>query len=312
MNIGDFRMFLTASVITMVGMIISITVTSWHFLGLVVIMFSAWIVANAFGWARGMAWGILGIVVYIFGLLFFNVIEVQGHSTSTLIVELLTLPLLAFFGLVVLRWYSGMDQPFRVLIQGVLGNWNVYFDSRFFDLVNTVESKDPYTKGHSDRVSALAKKLGQQLGLNRQACTDLWLTGLLHDIGKIGIPCEVLKKPSKLSDEEFRVIQLHPVVGAEIAHTLPIRSEIKQAIIQHHERLDGKGYPHRLQGDSLTLYARIIAVADAYDALTSSRAYRPARTSKEAMLEIRQHIGTQFDRKVVDALAHILERSKTQ
>ena len=170
-------------------------------------------------------------------------------------------------------------------------------------LALALDARDPYTAGHSERVSALSVAIGRQMGLPEDEVDILRLGALLHDIGKIGISDAVLRKPGPLNAEEFEVIKEHPGVGARILRSVPFLAPHLPIVELHHERPDGLGYPHRLRGDEIPMLARIVHVADAFDAITTARAYRPARGSADALRELWRHAGSQFDAEVVQALA---------
>ena len=170
-------------------------------------------------------------------------------------------------------------------------------------LAMALDARDPYTAGHSDRVSALSVLVGREMGLAEDHLEVLRLGALLHDIGKIGVPDAVLRKPGPLTDEEFELIREHPTLGARILSSVPFLAAHLPIVEFHHERPDGQGYPHRLKGDEIPIAARIVHVVDAFDAMTSARAYRRARSANDAMYELWRHAGTQFDLAVVQALA---------
>jgi putative nucleotidyltransferase with HDIG domain len=169
-----------------------------------------------------------------------------------------------------------------------------------------LDARDPYTAGHSERVSALSVAIGRALGLPAQDVEVLRLGALLHDIGKIGVPDDVLRKPGALTASEFNVIKTHPVLGARILRSVPFLAPHLPIVELHHERPDGRGYPRGLRGDHIPLHARIVHVADAYDAMTSTRAYRNARSSGEALGELWRCAGTEFHVAIVGALATVL------
>jgi putative nucleotidyltransferase with HDIG domain len=173
-------------------------------------------------------------------------------------------------------------------------------------LALALDARDPYTAGHSERVSALSVAVGRQMGLTAEELDVLRLGALLHDIGKIGISDNVLRKPQSLTADEFEVIKQHPSLGARILRTVPFLARHVPIVGLHHERPDGHGYPFGLTSDETPLLARIVHVADAFDAITSARAYRPARGASEAIRELWRHAGTQFDAEVVQALVHAL------
>ncbi|MGC4082719.1 MAG: HD-GYP domain-containing protein [Vicinamibacterales bacterium] len=161
-------------------------------------------------------------------------------------------------------------------------------------LAAALDARDPYTAGHSERVSVLSVAIGRVLELPEQELEVLRLGALLHDIGKIGIPDDVLRKPGPLTDAEFEAIMEHPVVGARILRSIPFLHPHIDIVELHHERPDGLGYPKGLQGDDIPLLARIVHVADAYDAITSARAYRQGRSSSEALRELWRCAGTEY------------------
>jgi HD-GYP domain-containing protein (c-di-GMP phosphodiesterase class II) len=168
-------------------------------------------------------------------------------------------------------------------------------------LINAMDAKDTYTCGHSDRVAQIAKRIGLQMGLDEEECERLYMTGLLHDIGKIGVPDAILTKPGRLTDEEFAEIKKHPTIGHEILKHLTQLHYVLPGMLHHHESLDGTGYPHRLAGDQIPLFARILAVADSFDAMTSSRPYRKAMPLERAESILRDGSGKQWDANVINA-----------
>ncbi len=173
-------------------------------------------------------------------------------------------------------------------------------------LATALDARDPYTAGHSDRVSVLSVAIGRTMALSPDDLEVLRLGALLHDIGKIGVPDEVLRKPGPLTDPEFELIKQHPVLGARILRNVPFLSRHIAIVELHHERPDGRGYPAGLSGDDIPLAARIVHVADAYDAMTSARAYRGARPSGDALRELWRCAGTEFHADIVGALANAL------
>ena len=169
-------------------------------------------------------------------------------------------------------------------------------------LAAALDARDPYTAGHSERVSTFAVAIGQELGLDDEAMETLRLGALLHDVGKIGVPDEVLRKQGALTPAEFEAIKVHPSAGARILRSIPFLAPHIPIVELHHERPDGRGYPYGLVGDAIPLAARIVHVADAFDAMTSARAYRAARLPVEAIAELRRCTGTDFDGPSVEAL----------
>ena len=173
-------------------------------------------------------------------------------------------------------------------------------------LANTLESKDPYTAGHQRRVVQLACALARELGESPHYIEGMRVMGFLHDLGKIAIPGEILSKPSRLSEYEFNLIKIHPQAGYDILKEIDFPWPVALAVLQHHERLDGSGYPHGLSGDDIILEARILAVADVVEAIASHRPYRPALGIDQAMTEISQHQGVLYDPAVVQACLRLL------
>jgi len=175
-------------------------------------------------------------------------------------------------------------------------------------LARAVDSNSPWTAGHSERVTDLAMELGRELGLPPDEIDQLHRGGLLHDIGKIGVPPTILDKPGKLTEEEFAVIRRHPSKGAEILEPIPNLRQVIPIVLQHHERFDGKGYPNGLKEESISLQARILALADVVDALISDRPYRPGWSREKVLVYTRENAGQQFDPEVVEAFFRIEAR----
>ena len=169
-------------------------------------------------------------------------------------------------------------------------------------LVSSVDAKDPYTCGHSERVALLARRLASELGLGAEEIERVYLGGLLHDIGKIGTPENILRKEGRLEDEEFRIIKQHPEVGYNILSGVHKLGLIREVVLSHHERIDGRGYPRGLKGDEIPLPARIAGMADAFDAMTSDRPYRARMPMEKVRSEIERGIGAQFDERAARAL----------
>jgi putative nucleotidyltransferase with HDIG domain len=170
-------------------------------------------------------------------------------------------------------------------------------------LAAALDARDPYTAGHSDRVAVLSVAIGRQMQMSEQDLETLRLGAVLHDIGKIGVSDAVLRKPGRLTDDEYEQIKLHPTLGARILKPLHFLAEHLAIVELHHEQPDGRGYPHGLVGDDIPLPARIVHVADAFDAMTTARAYRPGRPATDAMAELWRYAGTGFDLAVVHAMA---------
>jgi HD-GYP domain-containing protein (c-di-GMP phosphodiesterase class II) len=177
-------------------------------------------------------------------------------------------------------------------------------------LAAAIDEKDPYTRGHSDRVAKYSVHVGRQLGMNEEDLDRLKISALLHDVGKIGVDDRVLKKPGSLTPEEFQLMRQHPAKGANIMRPVAQLKDMLPGIELHHEHLDGKGYPYGLKGDQIPLMARIIAVADTLDAITTNRPYQSASELTDALGIIRKLVGTKFDPRVVDALDILIRDGK--
>jgi len=172
-------------------------------------------------------------------------------------------------------------------------------------LVQALETRDFETHGHSERVVTFSLRLGYELGLEKGAMRDLELGALLHDIGKIGVPDAVLRKPAKLNEEEWAKMKLHPLHGQKILRNIPFLEGAARIVAQHHERWDGDGYPQGLRGEDIDIGARIFAVVDAFDAMVSDRVYRKGCSYEDAVKELERCAGTQFDPLVVEAFKAI-------
>lgn len=171
-----------------------------------------------------------------------------------------------------------------------------------------VDAKDFNTRGHSDRVSEISYRIAKEMGREKEFCDRVRMAGLFHDIGKVGVPDQILLKPAKLTDEEFDVIKRHCSAGAQILSAVPLFQSIVPAVRAHHERLDGTGYPDGMKCDEIPLEARIISVADSLDAMISDRQYRKGFPLSKALDELRRGKGTQFDPDLVDILLGLIEK----
>ncbi len=162
-------------------------------------------------------------------------------------------------------------------------------------IANTIDEKDKYTSGHSSRVAKCAVALAKEIGWNEEECQNLHYVALLHDIGKIGVPDNILNKPSRLTDSEFAILKQHPAMGNAILKDIKSIEHVTEGAYYHHERYDGSGYPCGIKGEDIPVTARIVGIADAYDAMTTSRIYRPKLTNEDVIHEFEKGCGTQFD-----------------
>lgn len=174
-------------------------------------------------------------------------------------------------------------------------------------LAGTIDAKDKYTNGHSERVAEYSRMIAECCGMTEQEQEDIYYIGLLHDIGKIGVPDEIINKTSRLNDEEYAIIKTHPMIGADILEKMSELPDIAVGAKYHHERYDGRGYPEGLKGEEIPLIARIIGVADAYDAMTSNRSYRDVLPQSVVREEIEKCIGTQFDPVFAKVMLEIIQ-----
>lgn len=173
-------------------------------------------------------------------------------------------------------------------------------------IANTIDAKDFYTHGHSRRVGEYSRELAKRLGLGLKDQEEIYFAGLLHDVGKISTPREILNKPTRLTDEEFAIIKKHPVEGYNILKELKVIPNIAQAARWHHERVDGRGYPDGIRGNDLPLYAKIISVADSYDAMASDRPYRPNLSTEAIISELKKGQGSQFEPEIAEKMLDMI------
>ena len=177
-------------------------------------------------------------------------------------------------------------------------------------LAKAVEAKDKYTNGHSERVAYYARLIAERAGMSELDQNDIYFIGLLHDIGKIGVPDTVINKTTRLTDEEFAMIKQHPIIGAKILKDITEMPGIEKGARWHHERYDGKGYPDGISGEEIPVFSRIICVADAYDAMTSTRSYRDILPQQKVREELVKGKGTQFDPEFADIMISLIDEDK--
>jgi HD-GYP domain-containing protein (c-di-GMP phosphodiesterase class II) len=210
--------------------------------------------------------------------------------------------------------------PVLVLVPLFVAQWAVAqfaaqqraYEATVGALCQAVETKDFYTRGHSDRVSRGSVMIAREIGMHGERVEALRYAGMLHDVGKLGVPTKVLQKTGKLTEEEYAAIQLHPMRGLDIVREIGFLDEALAGIMHHHERIDGRGYPMGLAGDEIPEFARVLAVADAFDSMTSTRSYRGARPVHQAIAELLKWSGSQFDPAFVDAFVAAVKREGWQ
>jgi len=224
----------------------------------------------------------------------------------------------ATFGLLIVGLWASVQSLAAVLVlvpvfiaRWAFGQYRAQersYEATMAALCQAVETKDYYTRGHCTRVSKAATMIAEEIGMGPRRLRAIRYAGMLHDVGKLGVPTKVLQKEGPLTEEEYAAIQLHPMRGLEIVKGIDFLDEAFAGIMHHHERHDGKGYPMGLAGDEIPEFARIIAVADAFDSMTSDRSYRRAKPVEVALEELRKNAGTQFDPVMVDAFVSAVRR----
>jgi diguanylate cyclase (GGDEF)-like protein/putative nucleotidyltransferase with HDIG domain len=202
-------------------------------------------------------------------------------------------------------------QELTNVTQDTLDNGEQYMQT-IYALTAAVDAKDHYTFNHSEMVSTYAAQLAVEIGLDKEHVEIVRQAGLLHDIGKIAIPESILDKPGPLTEDEFRIMKQHVEASITMIKYLPSLDYLTPVVIGHHERWDGRGYPRGLAGDQIPVGARCLAVADAFDAMTTTRSYKAAKTVEEALDEIRQNLGTQFDPKIGLAFIKLVEEGRLE
>lgn len=205
-----------------------------------------------------------------------------------------------------LREEVGEKRKTQVKLERSLARLEAVMVETIQSMATIVEKRDPYTAGHQSRVARLAKAIASQMGLTEETVRTTYLAALIHDVGKIAVPAEILSKPTRLSAVEFGLIKMHPVEGFEIIRNVEFPWPLATIVRQHHERLDGSGYPDGAQGDDIHVEARIIAVADVVEAMSSHRPYRPKLGLDVAMNEVQSNMGTLYDERAVKACHQLI------
>jgi response regulator RpfG family c-di-GMP phosphodiesterase len=195
-------------------------------------------------------------------------------------------------------------------LQDSLINLRKAIDGIIQAIATTVEVRDPYTAGHQRRVAQLSRAIAIELNLQESVIEGVYMAGLIHDLGKISVPAEILSKPGCLTDPEFSIIKSHPQTAYDILKPIEFPWPIAEIVLQHHERMDGSGYPRGISGDYILLESRIISVADVVEALSSHRPYRPALGIEKALQEISSNMGKLYDLKVAEACLRLFREKR--
>ena len=202
---------------------------------------------------------------------------------------------------------NALTNSLSIFLENVMlyADMQAMFMGTLHSLTSSIDAKDSYTRGHSERVAMMAKKLAEAAGLDEQTVERVYISGLVHDVGKIGVPEIVLSKPGKLTDEEYDMIKKHPEIGAKIIEDIPRMQDLIPGVLCHHERYDGRGYPYNLVGKEIPLFGRLIGLADAFDAMSSTRSYRQKLDHTHVLNEIRKCSGTQFDPELAEVFVNL-------
>jgi HD-GYP domain-containing protein (c-di-GMP phosphodiesterase class II) len=224
---------------------------------------------------------------------------------------------IAFFRSAEKRFFTSYEKRFLAIIDDIISpsieslklysSLQVLYRNTVKALASAIDAKDAYTHGHSFRVAKYSLSIGRKMRLEADQLSDLEIAAYMHDLGKIGIPEAILGKPGRLTPQEFQEVKKHPIITDHILEAIDLPAHIVDGAVQHHERLDGRGYPLGLVGDAISLFGRIIAVADVFDALTTDRQYRGAMTVEAALTILCNGTGTEYDKNAVLALVSALQ-----
>ena len=256
------------------------------------------------------AGNVAGIVAVDFSVKWFeSQLEEQKHSTvvSYIVILLVTLFIATILSLAVVKPYVQLQEQLSTEVAQKARENEQLFLQVVHSLADAIDAKDEYTNGHSGRVAAYSKEIARRYGYEGKALDDIYIMGLLHDVGKIGVPDNVINKPSSLTPEEYDQVRKHSVIGAKILENIEIMEKLSEGARWHHERFDGAGYPDGLKETDIPEEERIIALADAYDAMTSNRSYRKALPQARVREEIESGKGKQFDPAIADVLLAMID-----
>jgi putative two-component system response regulator len=211
-----------------------------------------------------------------------------------------------------LKWANRMERMEKEQLAAMVAERTAELEQLLDGVIRivaqTIDSRDPYTAGHQRRVAQLAAQMATEMGLSAEWARDIQRAGMVHDVGKVSVPAEILNKPGRLSTLEFALVKAHPRTGYEILEGVKFKMPIAEAVYQHHERMDGSGYPRGLKGDEILLEARVIAIADVVEAMASHRPYRPALGLEAAIDEISRNRGVLYDSRAVNACLRVVTR----
>lgn len=250
---------------------------------------------------------IIGVLTLVAALSIFISIFNQNYNYSIFQIISFILLFALFSGhLIYLIVHSTMEYNISVLKKQKEDN-DIFLDQVMKTFVNFIDSKDEYTKGHSNRVAIYSQALAKQLGLPPETQQNMYYIGLMHDIGKLTIPQDILNKTSHLSSDEWELIKMHTQNGAKLLKNFTILPSLKEAVLYHHERYDGLGYVYQLKGDDIPLSARIVCVADSFDAMNSYRCYRLKYSKDRIIQELDRCSGKQFDPLIAKAMIELIK-----
>lgn len=250
---------------------------------------------------------ILGILTLIAGIANFLIIIKSNYKHSIFHIVYFIFILTLFTALLIYLLVHSRMQNRIIVLKKQKEKDDLFLDQVMKTFVNFIDAKDEYTRGHSSRVALYSQALAKQMGLNQESQKNVYYMGLMHDIGKITIPDDILNKTSHLSSEEWDVIKMHTENGARLLKDFTIMPSLRDAVLYHHERYDGKGYVYQLKGEAIPLGARIVCVADSFDAMNSNRCYRLKYSKDRIIQELDRCSGKQFDPVVAKAMIELIK-----
>jgi len=250
---------------------------------------------------------ILGVLTLVAAIANFLIIVKSNFKHSIFHIAYFIFVLTLFTSLLIYLLVHSRMQDRIILLKKQKEKDDMFLDQVMKTFVNFIDSKDEYTRGHSSRVANYSKALAKQLGMDQKKQQELYYMGLMHDIGKINVPDDILNKTSHLSTDEWDVIKMHTENGAMLLKDFTIMPSLRDAVLYHHERYDGKGYVYQLKGEEIPLGARIVCVADSFDAMNSNRCYRLKYSKDRIIQELDRCSGKQFDPDVAKAMIELIK-----